>query len=51
MYYLILIPLVELVVLKFFRVHPDQRVNLSDFRIKFDTFFYVHYEIYRLLIL
>ena len=44
MYCLILIPLVEGVVLKFLRVHPDQRVNLSDFSLKFDTFFDVHYE-------
>ena len=44
MYCLILIPLIEGVVLKFLRVHPDQRVNLSDFSLKFDTFFDVHYE-------
>ena len=50
MYCLILIPLVEGVVLKFLCVHPDQRVNLSDFCLKFNTFFYVHYEFYRLLI-
>ena len=51
MYCLILIPLVEGVMLKFLRVHPYQRVNLSDLRLKFDTFFYVHYDFYRLLIL